>query len=122
MTWMKPGYILRNMKTYTTRSAANNQQENEQLELSRRSFFFFGSILAAKPDIIIPNAITPTPLEHKPDLYKILQMQFSTRLDGAAVLTVVYQNLTDPKQLVTKISVPDIYGNLKYGYRVPLLP
>jgi len=34
----------------------------EDLRLSRRKFFFFGSILAAKPDIIIPKA-PPLPVE-----------------------------------------------------------
>lgn len=32
-------------------------QEDERLGLSRRSFFFFGAIFAAKPEIIVPKAI-----------------------------------------------------------------
>lgn len=31
-------------------------QGNERLQLSRRRFFFFGSILAAKPEIVVPKS------------------------------------------------------------------
>lgn len=32
-----------------------NEREDERLNLSRRSFFFFGAILAAKPEIVVPK-------------------------------------------------------------------
>lgn len=37
--------------------ALRNPHEDERLGLSRRSFFFFGAILAAKPEIVVPKAI-----------------------------------------------------------------
>lgn len=43
--------------------APRNPQEDERLGLSRRSFFFFGAILAAKPEIIVPKAIEFDPDE-----------------------------------------------------------
>lgn len=42
------------MKTVsTTLGKLRSPQEDERLNLSRRSFFFFGAILAAKPAVII---------------------------------------------------------------------
>jgi len=37
------------------RLSLRNEREDERLGLSRRSFFFFGAILAAKPEIVVPK-------------------------------------------------------------------
>lgn len=64
-------------------------QEDERLGLSRRSFFFFGAIFAAKSEIVVPKepAITlfaPSPLmalirEHQRDMERAIMFGFPGR-------------------------------------------
>lgn len=44
-------------------ASLRNKREDERLGLSRRSFFFFGAILAAKPEIVVPKPISYTLLD-----------------------------------------------------------
>ncbi len=62
-------------------------REDERLGLSRRSFFFFGAILAAKPEIVVPKTWRfKTPLMPVPPATIQLMRSFQLSIDSLMVM------------------------------------
>lgn len=64
-----------------------NEREDERLGLSRRSFFFFGAILAARPEIVVPEpAVWPSAGRPEDDNFK--HAIFSLTLSSPCLLRI----------------------------------
>lgn len=59
------------------RLSLRNEREDERLGLRRRSFFFFGSLFLAKPEIVVPEPLTYTLLD-----YQIFECHWSQLRDN----------------------------------------